>query len=253
MLQRCPGLLPGSIGFAGKGTLPTLISGGHLPLVEKECRAMSVRFLWAVLAMAVVVTASNFLVQYPVEGQIGALDLAEILTWGAFTYPVAFLVNDFTNRQFGPAAARKVVLVGFAIAVVISFILATPRIAMASGAAFLSAQLLDTTIFSRLRAARWWKAPLVASLAGSVIDTLLFFGIAFSASFGFIDSALGVPDSSLAFAVPLFSLLPLDVPLWVSLALGDFSIKVVMAFVLLAPYRALLKALPDRYLGTTLA
>ncbi|WP_332711742.1 VUT family protein [Pelagibacterium mangrovi] len=214
---------------------------------------MSVRFIWAILAMAVVVTASNFLVQFPVQGHIGALDLAEILTWGAFTYPVAFLVNDLTNRQFGPAAARKVVLVGFAIAVVISFILSTPRIAMASGAAFLFAQLLDTTIFSRLRAAHWWKAPLFASLAGSVIDTLLFFGIAFSASFAFIDSALGVPDSSLAFPVPLFSLLPIEVPLWVSLALGDFTIKVMMAFVLLAPYRALLKAIPDRYLKATLA
>lgn len=211
---------------------------------------MSVRFVWAVLAMAVVVTASNFLVQFPLEGRIGALDLGEILTWGAFTYPVAFLVNDLTNRHFGPQASRKVVLVGFAIAVVVSIMLATPRIAIASGVAFLFAQLLDTTIFNRLRAGRWWKAPLFASLAGSVIDTLLFFGIAFSASFSFIDAALGLPDSSLAFPVPLFSLLAVEVPLWVSLALGDFVVKVGMAFVLLAPYRALLKAIPDRYLGT---
>ncbi|WP_199562562.1 VUT family protein [Pelagibacterium lacus] len=212
---------------------------------------MSVRFLWAVLAMAVVVTASNYLVQFPVEGQVGALDLAEILTWGAFTYPVAFLVNDLTNRRFGPMAARKVVLVGFAIAVGMSVILATPRIAMASGAAFLFAQLLDTAIFSRLRAQRWWKAPLFASMAGSVIDTLLFFGIAFSARFAFIDAALGLPDSSLAFPVPLLSLFPLEVPLWVSLALGDFTVKLLMAFVLLAPYRALLNRIPDRFAGAT--
>lgn len=210
---------------------------------------MGVRFLWAILAMAVVVTTSNFLVQFPVEGRLGPLDLAEILTWGAFTYPVAFLVNDLTNRHFGPSAARRVVLVGFLIAVAMSFVLATPRIAMASGAAFLCAQLMDTTVFHRLRTARWWKGPLFASIAGSIIDTLLFFGIAFSASLSFIDAALGVPDSSLGFPVPLLSLFPLEVPLWISLALGDFAIKLIMAFVLLAPYRALLRRIPDRFVG----
>ena len=114
---------------------------------------MGVRFFWAVLAMAVVVTASNYLVQFPVQASLGAINLADILTWGAFTYPVAFMVNDLTNRHFGPAAARVVVLVGFAIAVIWSIFLASPRIAIASGSAFLVAQLLDVSIFNELRRA----------------------------------------------------------------------------------------------------
>lgn len=210
---------------------------------------MGPRFALAIVAMAVVVTASNFLVQYPVNAQIGPLDLAEILTWGAFTYPVAFMVNDLTNRHFGPAAARKVVLVGFAIAVVISIVLASPRIAIASGAAFLTAQLLDTQIFHRLRSARWWKGPLASSIAGSVVDTILFFGIAFSAAFAFLDTGLGFDDSSLAFAVPFLSILPFETPLWVSLAAGDFLIKLMMSFVLLVPYKGLRALIPDRVVG----
>jgi queuosine precursor transporter len=207
---------------------------------------MGARFALAVLAMAVVVTASNYLVQFPVEAQLGAIDLAEILTWGAFTYPIAFLVNDLTNRHFGPAAARKVVLVGFAIAVAMSVVLASPRIAIASGTAFLIAQLLDTQIFDRLRAASWWKAPLVSSTFGSAIDTVLFFGIAFAASFAFIDTGLGYEDSSLAFPVPFLSVFGFETPLWVSLAAGDFIVKLLVALVLLAPYKLLRAIIPDR-------
>ncbi|SDG12867.1 queuosine precursor transporter [Pelagibacterium luteolum] len=208
---------------------------------------MGVRFFWAVVAMAVVVTASNFLVQFPLQAQIGSLDLAEILTWGAFTYPLAFLVNDLTNRHFGPAAARKVVFVGFAIAVVMSIVLASPRIAIASGAAFLVAQLLDTQIFDRLRTARWWKGPLTSSITGSVIDTVLFFGIAFAGAFAFLDTGLGYEDSSLAFGVPFLSLFAFETPLWVSLAVGDFLVKILMALVLLAPYKVLRAMIPDRF------
>ncbi|HCO54639.1 MAG TPA: hypothetical protein DIT93_06425 [Pelagibacterium sp.] len=206
---------------------------------------MGVRFFWAVLAMAVVVTASNYLVQFPVEASLGAINLADILTWGAFTYPVAFMVNDLTNRHFGPAAARVVVLVGFAIAVVWSIFLASPRIAIASGSAFLIAQFLDVSIFDRLRAGKWWHAPLVSSVLGAVIDTVLFFGIAFAAAFAFLDTGLGLDDGSLPFATPFLSVGP-DVPLWVSLAVGDFLVKIAVTLVLLVPYKALRRAIPDR-------
>tara|TARA_R110002051_G_scaffold289909_1_gene353178 strand:+ start:1606 stop:2295 length:690 start_codon:yes stop_codon:yes gene_type:complete len=221
-------------------------SGGHLAaLGKKDNDAMGVRFFWAVLAMAVVVTASNYLVQFPVEASLGAINLADILTWGAFTYPVAFMVNDLTNRHFGPAAARVVVLVGFAIAVVWSIFLASPRIAIASGSAFLIAQFLDVSIFDRLRAGKWWHAPLVSSVLGAVIDTVLFFGIAFAAAFAFLDTGLGLDDGSLPFATPFLSVGP-DVPLWVSLAVGDFLVKIAVTLVLLVPYKALRRAIPDR-------
>ena len=206
---------------------------------------MGVRFFWAVLAMAAVVTASNYLVQFPVEASLGAITLADILTWGAFTYPVAFMVNDLTNRHFGPAAARVVVLVGFAIAVVWSIFLASPRIAIASGSAFLIAQFLDVSIFDRLRAGKWWHAPLISSVLGAVIDTVLFFGIAFAAAFAFLDTGLGLDDGSLPFATPFLSVGP-DVPLWVSLAVGDFLVKIAVTLVLLVPYKALRRAIPDR-------
>lgn len=206
---------------------------------------MGVRFFWAVLAMAVVVTASNYLVQFPVEASLGAINLADILTWGAFTYPVAFMVNDLTNRHFGPAAARVVVLVGFAIAVIWSIFLASPRIAIASGSAFLIAQFLDVSIFDRLRAGKWWHAPLISSVLGAVIDTVLFFGIAFAAAFAFLDTGLGLDDGSLPFATPFLSMGP-DVPLWVSLAVGDFLVKIAVTLVLLVPYKALRRAIPDR-------
>lgn len=212
---------------------------------------MGARFALAVLAMAAVVAASNVLVQFPVEAEIGVLNLAEILTWGAFTYPAAFMVNDLTNRHFGPSAARKVVLVGFAIAVMMSFFLASPRIAVASGTAFLAAQLLDTQIFHRLRAASWWKGPLVSSISGSVLDTVLFFSIAFAASFAFLDTGLGREDSSLAFPVPFLSIFGFETPLWVSLAVGDLLIKLVMSFVMLVPYKGLRALIPDGVLAKT--
>ena len=196
-------------------------------------------FAIAITAMAIVVVASNFLVQFPVQGTLGSINLADLLTWGAFTYPAAFLVTDLTNRRFGPQAARRVVLIGFALAVGLSVWLATPRIAIASGTAFLVAQLLDVTIFDRLRRASWWKAPFVSSMIGSVVDTLLFFSIAFAARFAFIDSSFGLEDSSLAFPVPFLGL-GSDVPLWVSLAAGDFIVKVLVAIAMLAPYRVIL-------------
>mgnify|MGYP003886106605 CR=1 FL=1 len=195
----------------------------------------------AIFAMAVVVVASNFLVQFPVQQVIAGVNLADILTWGAFTYPIAFLVTDLTNRRFGPAAARKVVMAGFFLAVILSIWLATPRIAIASGSAFLVAQLLDVTIFDRMRRMTWWKAPIASSLIGSVVDTVLFFGIAFAAQFAFIDAMFGMEDGSLAFPVPFLGIGedPL-VPLWTSLAVGDFLVKMLVAVALLAPYRIVL-------------
>lgn len=189
-----------------------------------------------VAAMATVVVASNVLVQYP----FGHFGLQDLLTWGAFTYPLAFLVNDLTNRRFGKHAARKVVLAGFALAVVLSIWLATPRIAIASGSAFLVAQLLDTQIFDRLRNDAWWKPPLVSTVIGSVVDTVLFFSLAFAATFAFLDTGLGLEDGSLGFAAPFFGA---EVPLWMSLAFGDFCVKMLVGLVMLAPYGVLLTVL----------
>lgn len=203
------------------------------------------RFFVAVIAMATVVVASNFLVQFPVQAKIGGINLADILTWGAFTYPMAFLVTDLTNRHFGPATARRVVLVGFSIAVVWSIVVASPRIAIASGSAFLVAQFLDVSIFERLRTSDWWRAPLISSFVGSVIDTVLFFGLAFSATFSFIDTSFGMEDGSLAFLVPFLSVGG-EVPLWVSLASGDFVVKILVALALLAPYRVLRGMIGDK-------
>ena len=185
------------------------------------------------LAMAAVVVASNFLVQFPVNIDLGAIQLKEILTWGAFTYPVAFLITDLANRKFGPRQARMVVAVGFLLAVVLSIWLATPRIAIASGTAFLVAQLLDVSIFDRLRNSTWWRAPLISSLLGSALDTVLFFGLAFAPAFGMLD--FGGEDGSLGFAVPFLSV-GAEVPLWVSLAAGDFIVKVLVGLVMLLPY-----------------
>ena len=189
-----------------------------------------------VAAMAAVVVASNILVQYP----FGHFGLQDLLTWGAFTYPIAFLVNDLTNRRFGKQAARKVVLAGFALGVVLSVWLATPRIAIASGSAFLVAQLLDTQIFDRLRNDAWWKPPLVSTVIGSVVDTVLFFSLAFAARLAFLDTGFGMEDGSLGFAVPFFGT---EVPLWMSLAFGDFCVKMLVGLVMLAPYGALLSVL----------
>ena len=143
---------------------------------------MSRALLPGVLAMAVIVIASNVLVQFLV---------GDWLTWGAFTYPFAFLVTDLMNRLHGPAAARRVVFAGFLVGLACSFVgsqiegpfgpLVSLRVAIASGTAFLVGQLLDVAVFNRLRAGSWWKAPFVASVAGSVLDTAIFFSIAFSA------------------------------------------------------------------------
>jgi len=159
----------------------------------------------AVLAMMAVVAASNLLVQYPFT----PLGLEQVLTWGAFTYPVSFLVTDLTNRRAGVVMARRVVYAGFALGVILSAILSEPRIAVASGTAFLVGQLLDITVFNRLRQGSWWKAPFAASALGSMVDTALFFSLAFAGT---------------------------DVP-WLSLGAGDLCVKLFYAVILLAPFR----------------
>jgi queuosine precursor transporter len=189
--------------------------------------------LMPVAAMCAVVATSNILVQFPFDH----FGFGHVLTWGAFTYPVAFLVNDLTNRWYGPRAARKVVVAGFVIAVVLSAFLATPRIATASGSAFLLAQMLDISVFGPLRRRSWWKAPFLATLSGSVLDTLIFFSLAFSAQFALLDAIWGMPDGSLAMPVAFFGG---QAPLWLSLAFGDFCVKILMGMIMLVPYGALL-------------
>ncbi|MEQ9329992.1 VUT family protein [Thalassobaculum sp.] len=159
-------------------------------------------------AMGLVVLVSNVTVGYPIN---------DWLTWGAFAYPLTFLVTDLTNRILGAGPARRVVYVGFAVGVALSVIFADVRIGIASGSAFLVAQLLDIWIFDRLRRQSWWKAPLISSLLASALDTAVFFAGAFA-----------------------FSELP-----WVTWALGDYAAKLAMAAVLLAPFRAILAQLPS--------
>ncbi len=172
-----------------------------LPVVRK----MSLRSIaLPVGAMVVVVAVSNVLVQFPIN---------DWLTWGALTYPVSFLVTDLTTRLQGPTRARRVVLVGFVLAVLLSIWLATPRIALASGTAFLAGQLLDIAVFQRLRAGSWWRAPLVSSTVGSIVDTGLFFSLAFAGT---------------------------ELP-WVTLALGDLAVKLALAVLALGPFRAALR------------
>lgn len=194
--------------------------------------------LIGVAAMAAVVVASNILVQHL---------FGDWLTWGAFTYPVAFLVTDLTNRALGAGAARRVVFAGFAVGVLCSLIasrflnelgepLVTFRIALGSGLAFLSAQLLDVAVFDRLRAGAWWRAPLISSLCGSALDTAIFFSIAFSAAFMFL--APGDPNGWARTAVPFLGAGP-ALPLWVSLAVADFAVKLALALLALVPFRAL--------------
>jgi hypothetical protein len=208
-------------------------------------RFSGARFVLAVLAMVAVVAASNFLVQYPVQAQLGPINLADLLTWGAFTYPVAFLVTDLTNRRFGPAGARRVVLYGFAVGVVFSIVLATPRIAIASGTAFLVAQFLDISIFHRLRQGKWWQAPLFSSLVSSALDTAIFFSLAMAPVFAGLDTMFGRADGSLAFPAPFLGI-GTEVPLWVSLAAGDFLVKLALAALCLAPYGALRQWFSER-------
>lgn len=189
-----------------------------------------------VAAMALVVVASNILVLYPFDH----FGLKDVLTWGAFTYPVAFLVNDLTNRRYGKATARRVVYAGFAIAVIASIYLATPRIAIASGLAFLTGQLLDIQVFDRLRRTSWWKAPFMGTVFGSALDTLIFFTLAFAPAFARIDLAFGMEDGSLGFPASLFGT---EAPLWITLAFGDFCVKMLMGVLALIPYGALLNVL----------
>lgn len=189
--------------------------------------------------MAAVVVASNFLVQFPVDYTLGALNLADLLTWGAFTYPVAFLVTDLANRRFGPGTARLVVFCGFVIAVALSVWLATPRIAIASGSAFLLAQLLDVSIFDRLRNRIWWLPPLVSTIIGSGLDTLVFFGLAFSQAANLI----GPGDAFASEAAPLLGVFAMELPRWVSWALGDLAVKLIVGLSMLLPYGVLIPVL----------
>jgi uncharacterized integral membrane protein (TIGR00697 family) len=207
-------------------------------------------YLPFVAAMTLVVVASNVLVQFPVSGEVGGLQLADILTWGAFTYPFAFLVTDLANRRYGPSVARRIVFVGFMLAVICS-ILVPPllfkygfiefetaadrlvRIAVASGAAFLTAQLLDVTVFNWLRRLSWWRAPVFGSLAGSVFDTAIFFGVAFAAAFSFV----GPSDSFALENAPLLGFLSVETARWISWAVGDLAVKLLIAVFALIPYR----------------
>ena len=188
-----------------------------------------------VLAMTAIVVASNILVQFP---------LGSFLTWGALTYPFAFLVTDLVNRLEGPATARRVVLAGFAAGILCSFIgtqivgefgpLVTFRIALGSGLAFLCAQLLDIAVFNRLRQGSWWRAPLVSTLASSTLDTAIFFSVAFSAALTALDPANDVSWATVG--APLLGIGP-EAPFWVSLAVGDWLVKLLLALVALLPFR----------------
>ena len=168
--------------------------------------------------MGVVVLSSNYLVQFPIKHY----GLDEILTYGAFSYPIAFLITDLANRSYGKLVARKIVYIGFAIGISFTLIFSTNfadlisvRIAIGSGTAFLVAQLLDVQIFDKLRKRKWFIAPLTSSLIGSTIDTFLFFSISFYAT--------GIP--------------------WVTLSLGDLAVKILVALVMLIPFRILLGTL----------
>lgn len=170
----------------------------------------------AMAAMVGVVALSNYAVQF----QILTTAIIGTVTWGAITYPTTFFVTDLANRRFGPARARRVVYAGFAAGVAASLLLAPWRIAVASGTAFLLGQLLDILVFDRLRRAPWWQAPFAGSVLGSIVDTVVFFGIAF---------------------VGVFPLLPAGPgPSVLSLIQGDLIIKLAFALVFLAPFRALM-------------
>ncbi|WP_422032052.1 queuosine precursor transporter [Roseovarius sp.] len=197
-----------------------------------------------ILAMAAIVVASNILVQFL---------FGQWLTWGAFTYPLAFLVTDVMNRVYGRAAARRVVIAGFLVGLACSFIgtqitgefgpLVTLRIALGSAVAFLTAQLLDIAIFDRLRAGAWWRAPMVSSLIGSTVDTALFFTIAFSASLTMLEPGNDVGWANEA--LPLLGLGPVA-PLWISLAVADWMVKLALALLALVPFRIIVRSLMRR-------
>ena len=179
---------------------------------------MSRLFLLFSLLMGVVVLTSNYLVQFPIK----YYGLEEVLTYGAFSYPIAFLITDLANRTYGKIIARNIVYIGFTIGVSFTLIFSTNfsdlisvRIALGSGTAFLIAQLLDVQIFDRLRKKKWFVAPLTSSLIGSTVDTFIFFSISFYGT--------GVP--------------------WITLSLGDLTVKIFVALVMLIPFRLLLKTL----------
>ena len=170
-------------------------------------------FLLLSFLMGVIVLASNYLVQFPIK----YYGLEEILTYGAFSYPVAFLITDLANRSYGKVSARKIVYFGFAVGILFSlgaffYDLISIRIAIGSGIAFITAQLLDVQIFDKLRQKKWFVAPLTSSLIGSTIDTFIFFSISFYGT---------------------------EIP-WISLSLGDLSVKIFVALVMLIPFRLLL-------------
>ncbi|KIC09486.1 membrane protein [Leisingera sp. ANG-M1] len=206
---------------------------------------MSRAHIPGILAMAAVVAASNILVQFL---------FGQWLTWGAFTYPIAFLVTDVMNRVYGTAAARKVVFAGFIAGVICSLIgtqimlqgdgftypAVTLRIAIGSGAAFLTAQLLDVAVFSALREGKWWRAPLASTLIGSSVDTALFFTIAFSGTLSWLEPANDI--SWAAEALPLLGAGPVA-PLWVSLAVADWLVKLSLALLALVPFRIIVRKL----------
>lgn len=202
---------------------------------------MSRSLLPGIIAMAAVVVASNILVQFL---------FGQWLTWGAFTYPLAFFVNEVVNRVQGVRAARRVVFWGFVTGIACSFVgtqvqgefgpLVTLRVALASAIAFLCGQLLDTAIFDRMRHQAWWRPPFVSSLVASSIDTALFFSIAFSAQLAFLE-----PGNDVSWANEVLPMLGLGpaVPLWLSLALADWLVKVALSLVVLMPFRALVRRL----------
>ena len=177
---------------------------------------MTKSFLLLSFLMGVVVLSSNYLVQFPVN----YYGLNEILTYGAFSYPIAFLITDLANRSYGKKTARKIVYFGFVLGIGFTVLFSTDfadlisiRIAIGSGIAFLTAQLLDVQIFDRLRNKEWFVAPLTSSMIGSSIDTFLFFSISFYGT--------GVP--------------------WITLSFGDLIVKVIVALIMLIPFRLLLK------------
>ena len=177
---------------------------------------MSKLFITLSILMGVVVLSSNYLVQFP----INYYGLSEILTYGAFSYPVAFLITDLANRFYGKFVARKIVYIGFFIGIIFTLLFSTDfadlisiRIAIGSGVAFITAQLLDIQIFDRYRKKEWFIAPLTSSFIGSTVDTFLFFSISFYAT--------GVP--------------------WITLSLGDLAVKLFVSLVMLIPFRILLK------------
>ena len=201
-------------------------------------------YLPGIFAMAAVVVASNILVQFL---------FGQWLTWGAFTYPVAFLVTDIMNRVYGAGPARRVVLAGFVVGVICSLIgtqimgefgpVVTLRIAIGSGLAFLIAQLTDVAIFSALRSGTWWRAPLASTLVGASLDTAVFFTIAFSGALTWIEPANDV--SWAGEMLPILGAGPVA-PLWVSLAVADWMVKLLLALIALIPFRVIVLRLSTR-------